>query len=204
MRKTRCRCVEVEHLNDDRERFDHEEAADNAEDKLVFRGNCDGTEGTAEGQRACVAHEDGCGGRVIPQEPEATAYHSGGEDEDFAGAGDVVHVEILGKVDAAHGIGDDAERGGCDHHRHDGKPIEAIGQIHGIGRADDDDHGKGQEEQAEVQERVLEKRQRKPPIAGLRGCSVVDHQEAINAIRKPRPRRSLPETPDVFCLETLA
>ena len=47
-----------------------------------------------------------------------------------------------------------------DHHRHDGQPVKPVGEIDRIGRADDDDHREGNEEKAEVDQHVLEDRQR--------------------------------------------
>ena len=68
--------------------------------------------------------------------------------------GHVVHAEIVGEVDAADGVGDHPERAGGDHHRHDRQPVEPVGQVHRVGRADDHQHGERQEEPAEVEQRA--------------------------------------------------
>ncbi len=108
---------------------------------------------------AGIAHEHRGRRGVVPQEAEAAAEQRGGEDQELAGAGDEMDAEVFGEVDVADDIGDHAQRAAGDHHRHDGKAVQPVGQVHRIGGADDHDHAEGHEEQAEVQQRVLEERQ---------------------------------------------
>src|SRR6056297_3028566 len=102
--------LEIDHLNDHRERLGHEEAADDAQNQFVLGGDRDGTQCAAQGQRAGIAHEDRRRGGVVPQEAETAAHQSRHEDQDLAGTGHVMQAEIFGEVGPPHRVGDDAER----------------------------------------------------------------------------------------------
>ena len=67
-----------------------------------------------------------------------------------------MHVQILGEIDAPHGIGNHAKRTGCNHHRHDGQPVKPVGQVHRIRRAYDHDDREGHEKITKVDQRVFE------------------------------------------------
>ena len=60
---------------------------------------------------------------------------------------DVDELQILGEVHVADEIGDQDEGGRRDHHRHDGKAVEPVGEVHRIGRAGDDEAANQDEEQ---------------------------------------------------------
>ena len=68
-------------------------------------------------------------------------------------------LQILGEHIVADHIGDHAEGGGGDHHRHDGQAVEAVGEVHGVGEAADRDHAEGDVEPAEIDQQVLEHRE---------------------------------------------
>ena len=74
-------------LEDHASRFGHENAA--AEDEQEFLADDDGyvAKQAAEGQRAGVAHEYGCGGAVEPEESEAGADHCAGDDGHLRASG---------------------------------------------------------------------------------------------------------------------
>ena len=59
----------------------------------------------------------------------------------LADAGDVRDLQVGGELDVAGGVGEDAERRGDHHRRHDGETVEAVGEIHGVAGADDDEVG---------------------------------------------------------------
>ena len=48
---------------------------------------------------------------------------------------------------------------GRDHHRHDGEPVETVGDVDRIAGADDDEAAEDDEEPAEVEEQFLRERQ---------------------------------------------
>ena len=143
-------------LDDDRDRLEHEEPADDGEHQLVLGDDADDAERPADGERAGVAHEDHRGRRVEPQEPQGRAHHRGAEDGELAGAGDVIDLEVVGEDQIADEIGDEREAAGGDHRRHDGEPIEPIGQVDGVGRAGHHQRRDRHEEHAEIDDDGLE------------------------------------------------
>src|SRR5262245_39787750 len=66
-------------------------------------------------------------------------------------------LQIVGEESVADEVGDEAEGGGGDNHRYDGEPIEAIGQVHGVAGADDDERAEDDIQPTEIDERALEK-----------------------------------------------
>src|SRR5689334_2428924 len=67
--------LEIADLDDDREDFDHEQAADDDQHDLMLGGDGDGADQPAHRQRTGVAHEDRRRRRVEPEEAEAGADH---------------------------------------------------------------------------------------------------------------------------------
>src|SRR5687768_14091664 len=62
-----------EDLDDHRQSLDDKEASDDAEHDLVLGGNGNRAERATESKAAGVAHENGSGRRIIPQEGETGA-----------------------------------------------------------------------------------------------------------------------------------
>ena len=110
----------------------------------------------AERQGADVAHEHHRRIGVEPQEAEAGADQRRAEDRQLAGAGDVRHLQILGEAGIAGGVGEDAVGEGRGHHRADRQAVEAVGEVDGIGGADQQHGGERNVEQAEVDVQMLE------------------------------------------------
>ncbi len=65
-------------------------------------------------------------------------------------------LQIVGKERIADEVGDEAEGGGGDHHRHNGEAVQTVGQVHGVAGADDDEGAEGDEEPTKVDLHVLE------------------------------------------------
>ena len=51
--------------------------------------------------------------------------------------GHEVELQVVGEDEVADQVGDQAEGGGGDHHRHRGQAVEAVGEVHRVGGADD-------------------------------------------------------------------
>src|ERR1700691_2683967 len=149
---------ERHHLHDHRNRFEHEQPPDNGEHDLVLGRDRNGTDQAAERERAGVAHENRRRRRVEPQKTQPGAQYRPAQNSKFAGAGDIVNLQIIGEYRIAGQVGDHAEARGCDHHRHDGKPVEAVGQIYGVSGADNNERREQDEEPAEIDDQLLEKR----------------------------------------------
>ena len=78
------RALEIQHLDDDAQRLDHEQTADDGQDDLVLGCDGDCTQRAAKGERSGVAHEHGGGRCVIPQEPKAAADQASAEHQNLA------------------------------------------------------------------------------------------------------------------------
>src|SRR5437868_8701980 len=65
--------LETQHLHDDRDRFDDENATDNGEQKFLLTTNRDHSDHPTDGERAGIAHEDFGGMTIEPKESESGA-----------------------------------------------------------------------------------------------------------------------------------
>ncbi len=84
------------------------------------------------------------------------------------GAPDQGDLEILGNDGMAGYIGKNHIRYRYDQHKPYGKPVEAVGQVNGIGRPDQHKNNKRPVQQPEIGQHPLEKRQAQMRIdAGL-------------------------------------
>ena len=87
------------------------------------------------------------GRRVEPQEAEAGADQGAADDGKLAGALHVVDLQVAREVGVARQVGDQAEGGGGDHHRHDGEAVEAVGEVDGVAGAGDDEDAEQDEQE---------------------------------------------------------
>src|ERR1700677_654682 len=150
--------LERNHLHDHRNRLEHEQPADNREHDLVLGRHRNRADHAAERERAGVAHENRRWRRVEPQKTQSGPEHRPAQHRKFAGAGDIVNLQIIGEYRVAGEVCDHAEARGRDHHRHDGKPVEAVGQIYRVAGADDNERREQDEEPAEINYQLLEER----------------------------------------------
>src|SRR5665213_2695771 len=67
--------LEARDLDDDRNRLQHEQAADDGEHQLVLGDDADRAQGAADGERAGIAHENHGRWRVEPEEAQRRAHH---------------------------------------------------------------------------------------------------------------------------------
>src|SRR4051794_5931175 len=135
-------------LHDHRDSLQHEQPTNHREHDLVLHRDRDRAEHAAERQRTRVSHEDRSRRRIEPEKAEPSAEHRATEYGEFAGAGDIVDLQIIGEHRVTRQIGDHAETCRGDHHRHDGETIEAVGQIDRVAGTDDDEGAEDHEEPA--------------------------------------------------------
>jgi hypothetical protein len=90
-------------------------------------------------ERAGIAHEDLSGRRIEPQKAQTRPDHRPAKHRQLTGAGHEIDAQIVGEECIARQIGDQPEGGRRDHHRHDGQPIEAIGEVHRIAGPDNNE-----------------------------------------------------------------
>ena len=100
------------------------------------------------------------GGALNHRKPRPAPITAPQMHREFAGALDEVDLEVVGEDRVAGEIGDHAEARRRDHHRHDGEPVETVGEVHRVAGADDDEGGERHEEPAEIDDHVLEEGQR--------------------------------------------
>ena len=111
-----------------------------AEHDFVLDRDGDRAQRAAQRQRTGVAHENRGGRRVVPEKAQAGAHQRRQEYRQLAGIFDVGDLQIGREFLIAHQIDDQGEGGGRDHHRHDGEPIQPVGEVDGIGGAGNDEH----------------------------------------------------------------
>src|SRR6185295_4129734 len=88
----------------------------------------------------------------------------------LAGAGDVGDLQVFGDARVARGIGEHRERRARDHHRPDRETVEAVGQVHGVGGACNDQSTEWYVPEAEIGANVLQERHR--DVAAVPGPEV--------------------------------
>ena len=89
--------LEGRDLDDDRGRFEHEDAADQHQQHLLLDQDRHGAERAAEGQRADVAHEDLGGVSVVPEKAEARADQRAAEDGQLGRRREAHQQQVLGE-----------------------------------------------------------------------------------------------------------
>ena len=132
----------------------------------MLDGHRDRAEQAAERQRAGVAHENLRGRRIEPEKADAGADQRAADDDEIAGLRHVIDAEIAREEKIADEIGDQPERRGGDHHRHDREAIETVGQIHRIAEGDDDERPEQQKAPAEIDDIAVDERHRERSRAG--------------------------------------
>jgi hypothetical protein len=100
------------------------------------------------------------GGALNQRKPRPAPITAPQDDRELAGARHEVDLQIFGEDRVTDEIGDDAERRRRDHDRHDGQTVEAVGEVHRIAAADDDERREGNEEPAEIDDQILDERER--------------------------------------------
>src|SRR5688500_15442689 len=142
-------------LHDDRERLDHEAAAEPAGEQLGRRHDREGRERPAEAHGAGVAHEDLRGERVVPEEADRSPDQARAQDRE-------VEVDLVRSADGSNRRerGDKAHR--CvgedrDRRRARGEPVDPVREVYAVRGARDDDEEEDVpapgERQVDVQER---------------------------------------------------
>ena len=127
-------CFEHAHLNGDRPDLDHVEAAQQRQQELGVRRQRQQCKRGANGQRTHVAHEDSRWGRIPPKKAGA------GPGEGRSKDGEVVWVDErrIQIVIPETNERDNGKGGKGEHRRAAGETIETVGDVDGIGGAEDD------------------------------------------------------------------
>ena len=104
----------------------------------MLRHDCGCTQGAPQRERTHIPHEYLGRISVIPEKSHTSPYDSATEHSQLSASGHILNLKIVGDLDVSRDVRQD-HVGGCRHdHRADGKAIQAIGQVDGIGGAYDD------------------------------------------------------------------
>ncbi len=144
-------------LEDDRNRLDHEDAAHQEQQQLVFADHRDGPQRRAQRQGAHIAHEHGGRIGVEPEESEAGPEDGRGEHREFSRPFDIRDQQILGRNPVSDHVGHDGVRQCGDHHGAHRQAIEAVRQVDRVRTPDDHQDREWDVEQTEIRREILEK-----------------------------------------------
>src|SRR5437879_2010979 len=76
---------ETQNLENNRDRFDYENAADNDEKQFLFAADCHHADQSADRERAGIAHENFGGVTIKPEKSETGADERGTDNAQLAG-----------------------------------------------------------------------------------------------------------------------
>src|SRR5579863_7109425 len=96
-------------LQDHRERFEHEDAADERQKQLLLDDDGDGADRAAQGQGSYVAHEDFGWMRVVPKKSDGSSDHRSAEDSQLADLRHALQFEICCEGGMAADVGKHSE-----------------------------------------------------------------------------------------------
>ena len=151
----------------------------------MFGQNGNGTQRPAQRKATRIPHEYGSRWRIIPQKAQAPANQRHAENQQLARPRHIVDVQILSEINPAHRIGQNAKRRRGNHHRHNRQTVQAIGEINGIGRANDDDHCKGEKHDAKRHQSIFQHRHSHLKTQTFR-MQLSGHQRSNQSNHKPQ------------------
>ena len=124
--------LETQHLENDRDRFDHEHPANNRKQKLLFTTNRDDTDHSANRERAGVTHENARRMTIEPEKSETGADERTAKHGQLAGKRIEWHLQIFSDPVVARGVGKQrvGKRNGNRATR--SETVETVGKIDGI------------------------------------------------------------------------
>ena len=140
------------------EGFGDEQGAQQGEKHLLLQQDRHHSHCAADGKRSGISHKDLGRIGIIPQKAEACPHECRPEDRQFAGPAQKRIIEIAGVNPVALHVGEDAQHGHYENRGHDGKPVETVGYVHGVGNEDhEQEYKQAVEPRTKVDERILVK-----------------------------------------------
>src|SRR5262249_31634349 len=142
--------METQHLQNDRERFEHEDTSDDRKQQFLFTTNRHHSDRATDRERAGVAHENSCRMTVEPKKTKTSANERRAKDRQFARVSIEWHLQVLRDTKVARRI---SEQGIGKRNRNRAtyrKPVESISEIDGVGGADYHEREKEKGERAHV------------------------------------------------------
>ncbi len=147
-------------LQHHRDGFHDEDATHDEQHDFLPHDDRDHTQRSTQCQGADITHEDLGRIGVEPEKTETGAADGGAEYGELTGARHIGHAQIFGEIQMACDVGENRQRARHHDSRHNGETVEAIGEVHGVAGADNDEIGQHDEaDSAQRQHRTFEKRE---------------------------------------------
>ena len=99
--------------------------------------NGDNSQRPAQRKRTGIAHENLCGMAVEPEKAQAGADHRGAKHGQFSRARHVRDLQVSGHSFVPSEVSHRNENEGDDQCAANGQAVQAVGEINGVGAADD-------------------------------------------------------------------
>src|SRR6267143_1084726 len=129
--------LERAHLQNHRNGFQHKNAANEEQQNLLLDDDRDHAERPAQRERPHISHENLRGMRVVPEKAERRANERTAEHRQLADLRDVLNVEVGRPAVVATDVWQHGEGACSDDRTADGKTVQPVGEVDGVGRAYD-------------------------------------------------------------------
>ena len=149
---------EAAYLKDDRDSLYDEDEADKQQEDLTFAEDGKIGEKTSDGKASCVAHEDFRRIAVVPQKAHEPSCKRGSEDHHFSDPFDVRNEKVLAEDGMPCYIDDNRKAEKCDDRGDGCQPVQAVGEVDGVGCGKKDKYPERDGEITQIEEWGFEER----------------------------------------------
>jgi hypothetical protein len=171
--------------------FQHKNPADDAKQDLLLGNDGQRSQGASQRKGPHVSHEYLGGIGIIPEKTDARPDNGAAENGELARSRHIGDLQVTGDLDVACKVGEEQIGHEAGNGRTDGQPVQPVGEIDGIGRADDDEGGKQNIPEPQIGQNGFEKGNR------YVGCEIrlnvqdeTDKQCQQNLPGQPHPSRN--------------
>ncbi|MNZ28249.1 hypothetical protein D3C78_454750 [compost metagenome] len=137
--------LEGGHLDHHRQGLHDEHTAHDEQDDFLTHDHGDGAQCGAQCQGTDVAHEHLGRIGVEPQKAQAGTDQRAAEHNQLTCARHVRDQQVFSEFHVTRQVAEDAQGAANHHRRHDRQAVEAVGEVHRVARADDDEVGQDHE-----------------------------------------------------------
>ena len=144
--------LKTENLQNDRHGLDHKDPTDDGKQELLLAANRHDPNHSADRERAGVAHKHPCRMTIEPKKSETRADQRAANDRELTRKRVKGNTQIFRNPEIPSRVG---EKRVCESDRDraaGGETIEAIGQIHSVGRAHDNEGEKQERKPTHVRD----------------------------------------------------
>ena len=134
-------------MKHDRERLEHEDSADERQEKLLFDDHGHSTYRSPEAERADIPHKNLSRMSVVPEKTDARSDHGSAENGKLADLGHLLQLEIFGEARVSADVSQHSQSC-CGYDRAaDREPVQAVGEVHCVARSHDHERHEQNERQ---------------------------------------------------------